>query len=131
MGRALQWDDRYSCGHPVLDRQHRYLIDTANEIRREFGNSNAVALHCWIRRLLDYTEYHFISEEAVMARRNSPDAAEHAAEHVVIRTYLEELWAIRDQMTPEELFETVAEWVVNHVLVTDQCMGPTGRPPAQ
>lgn len=116
----LLWDKSFECGHPAVDRQHRFLFESAQEIRKQFGTINRRVLSLLAKSLIDYCQYHFETEERVMAVV-CPDAlSAHRAEHALLRAHLDELWSHRLQLTPEELFEVLADWIVGHVLGADQ-----------
>lgn len=116
----LLWDKRYECGHRAVDRQHRFLFESAVEIRKQFGTINRHVLGLLVKSLIDYCLYHFETEERLLAVLSPDCLAAHRAEHDCLRARLSETWERRGELTPEELFELVADWIVGHVLVADQ-----------
>jgi hemerythrin len=79
---AIAWNDELELGLPLIDEQHRRLIDRYNELaaayrRREPDDDLARRLGI----LVDCAVVHFTSEEALMATLGYAGLQEHREEH--------------------------------------------------
>jgi hemerythrin len=121
----IQWDKSFSVGSPVLDADHRKLIDILNQIYDAWQqNSSTVELGRLFDELLDYTDGHFTREEAKLSSRNYGDLDRHHAAHERLR---ELVMAFRsrhlagqqaDKLT-EEMAKFLKSWLVDHILEED------------
>jgi hemerythrin len=78
----IQWEPRLALGVPLVDRQHRELIDALNAVVAAMAASRAREE---VGPLLDflgrYVATHFADEEQLMRSSRYPAAAAHQAEH--------------------------------------------------
>jgi DNA repair ATPase RecN len=57
---AFVWNDSYSVGIDEIDRQHKALMDMANELKYELDGKRSIKTACRILKgLIDYTATHF------------------------------------------------------------------------
>ena len=69
MTEKVVWDDSYLLGIPEIDSQHKKLLVIANElyeIAAGSPDSYRLKMSAALKKLTDYTVYHFSSEEAFM-----------------------------------------------------------------
>lgn len=78
----MNWHDRLKTGHPRLDAQHRGLLELLEAITAAHNRGDTAER---LRRLLDelrlYAEFHFVSEENLMADAGYPGITEHQEDH--------------------------------------------------
>ena len=120
----LTWNDSLSVEIPVIDEQHRKLVDMVNTLHdamRE-GRGKAV-LGTILSELIDYTGYHFKTEEEAFARFGYPEAAGHKKQHdELVKTALD----LKRRVDSGELMVTVetlnylSGWVTNHIMKEDR-----------
>ncbi|MCG8123374.1 MAG: diguanylate cyclase, partial [Candidatus Thiodiazotropha taylori] len=73
------WDDNFNTGLPTIDEQHRQLVLMLNELASQFAfESEQIDLSKVFDGLLEYTVYHFETEEAIW-RKYLPDEALEAS----------------------------------------------------
>ena len=78
----IEWDERFSVKHEMIDSHHQHLVDLLNRTYDDFtSGAPAESLGNVIHDLLNYATYHFITEERSMAENGFPDLAEHREEH--------------------------------------------------
>lgn len=79
----LIWREAYETGHPLIDAEHRQLIDLANEaFDASFGmEKDASALEAALGRLLSHAEMHFAHEEKLLAEHGFKNFSSHQAAH--------------------------------------------------
>lgn len=119
----IQWQDGYSVGHPILDRQHRFVIDTINELYELVRNGeDRPDLNAVLERLGRYTRTHFAFEEKVLEGCGYPDIENHRALHRQMGERSEELhrsWLNVGAESTEEVFLFLKRWWLNHILTID------------
>ncbi len=119
----LTWSDDLSVGVEQIDTQHKELIRIAN------GLINAVALGRGrkttdnvLRRLREYTVFHFNSEEALMEKVHYPGRGEHAREHLGLKNNVKEFQRtlyIKEKITPGDVLSFLKIWLLKHILSAD------------
>lgn len=78
----IQWDDAFELGHPEMDAQHRTLLEIIDKIRAGMEQSrDKHFIGKLLRELLKYAEFHFCSEENMMAWTHYPGLVEHKHIH--------------------------------------------------
>ena len=128
----LVWSDRYATGVEAIDEQHMILVHTLNEAATKLAKDASVEhLDRITQDLLAYALYHFETEESLMQQYGyedgSPeDAATHLAQH---RAFSSKVVAVRDgikagnPITADDLLAFLDNWLINHILNTDQRLG--------
>ncbi|HTH18387.1 MAG TPA: bacteriohemerythrin [Magnetospirillum sp.] len=121
----IQWNPSFSVGQPVLDADHRKLIDILNQIYDAWtNNTSTVELGRLFDELMDYTDHHFTREEAKLSSRDYSDLNRHHAAHERLR---ELVMAFRsrhlagqqaDTLT-EEMAKFLKSWLLDHILEED------------
>lgn len=121
----IQWNASFSVGSPVLDADHRKLIDILNQIYDAWqDHSSPAELGLLFDQLMDYTNGHFSREEAKLASRGYSDLVRHHAAHERLR---ELVMAFRSRhlagQQPDKLTEDMAKflksWLLDHILEED------------
>ena len=75
---------------------------------------------------MDYTGYHFGTEEKIMERINYPEYSRHKKEHV---DFVREVFIKVDDfkagkiLTPLAFVYFLRDWVLQHIAVSDKIMG--------
>ena len=79
---VIAWGPMLETGHAVIDGQHRRLVDLVNELHDAMrARATADVIGGVIKELTRYTEYHFSTEEKLMASYGYSATTEHVAEH--------------------------------------------------
>ena len=77
-----QWSDDLSCGHPVIDAQHRRLVHAgAALVEQAQAGGTPRELLGKLAELVQHIEHHFAAEEAILARTGFPLSDEHRFHH--------------------------------------------------
>lgn len=128
----IEWNDAMLTGVAEIDAQHRILVDTLVEAQAKLtGNPNDPLFEQITRDLLAYAIYHFDAEERLMRQHgyatSDPDeAAAHLAQH---RRFSEQVVALRAEAregkpgSREALLAFLQNWLINHILSSDQRLG--------
>ena len=125
---AFIWDSRFETGIPLVDAQHKQLVDVINTLGNELmlGDVSEERLQALFHQLAEYARHHF-SDEEIMMRNLAVDARhqdEHIAHHRQFVAQLVNLWKSRASMAkPAELVHGfLAAWLTVHILGEDQAM---------
>ncbi|WP_420474512.1 diguanylate cyclase [Noviherbaspirillum sp. ST9] len=112
---TLKWNPAFSTGEPVLDAQHRGLIElSAQLLERCTANDGKTVLHL-TRKLLDDAARHYQYEEGVLRDRSYPDLEVHRNDH---RRLCEKGEALFDRVAHGETdFSMVASYVLNDLII--------------
>ncbi|MCC6524869.1 MAG: hemerythrin family protein [Polyangiaceae bacterium] len=78
----IPWDERYLVRVPEIDEQHRRLVGMINDFYDAVAAGTAhAAVGELLRGMVEYTKYHFTTEERLMRLHAAPDMAAHLAAH--------------------------------------------------
>jgi hemerythrin len=123
------WHNSYSVGIPLIDEQHKELINLTNKLYasciagREYSK---VSFMQTIHSAVDYIGYHFSTEEKVMERINYPDFSAHKKEHTdFVREVLGQVEDFKSgrNFAPNAFVHYLKDWVLTHIAVCDKKLG--------
>jgi hemerythrin-like metal-binding protein len=124
---AFVWNDQYSVGINEIDRQHKALMDMANELKFELdGKRSLKTARRILKGLIDYTATHFSYEEQLMDQTQYSEMESHKAIH---RRLVEDVLEYNnrvergDEQVLEELMDFIKEWLIDHIQKTDKVFG--------
>lgn len=120
----IQWNDNFATGHPVVDNDHRRLIDSLNELEaalhKGVGKEQIADI---IAFLNTYAREHFSREEAHMAKVGCAAAGENCKAHQEFVSKLDG-WVQRLNAGPStalviEIYRETGNWIRSHILRVD------------
>jgi hemerythrin len=120
------WQDNYNLGIKLIDEQHRVLVRIINDLddllKNSFSREKLVAL---FSELVDYTKYHFSTEERLMKTRsyNSAQLSAHIRQHQQFVQQVKSLNEDSATYTREEaewVLKYLTNWLINHILKVDR-----------
>lgn len=124
----IRWTAALLTGVDEIDRQHRVLVNTINDLIEQlpYGATEQLAERI-TRDLLGYALYHFEMEEGLMAEYgyreySNFDARSHLAQHAA---FSDRVGDLRERMnrgveiTLEPVLVFLHDWLVNHIMNTD------------
>jgi hemerythrin len=120
----INWKDKlYSVGVDHIDEQHKKLVGMLNDLYVAIHSKKQdEIIHDVLIGLVDYTKYHFSSEEEYQAQINYPDIAQHKAQHKElicdVAVILNKLKKGQD-VGIYELIAFLKRWLLNHILDED------------
>jgi len=121
------WGPEFSVYIKGLDNQHHYLVTTLNNLYKYLlaGSARRI-LDDTLNALLDYTKFHFRSEEVLFDKYGYPKAEGHRKQHQTFvekaSDFMEKYKAGEARLTLEVL-HFLADWVKNHILTSDHDYG--------
>jgi hemerythrin len=125
----IQWDDSLSVGVDLIDEQHKALIKRIHDVHEAVSTSMAGAsIAKTLDFLIDYTEFHFGTEERHMAAHEYPGMDAHLKAHREFKTTLGNLGEdFREEGATASLAEAIDtllfKWLLKHIQVVDQELG--------
>lgn len=120
----IEWQTRFETGIPDVDDDHRRLVALINDLDfvLESGGDMGRAGEA-IDALIDYADYHFAREEALMVEGHFDGTADHAMAHAHFGQYLGEMvgncMLAPDRRAVESLRDYLGAWLIDHILVED------------
>lgn len=127
----ITWRDEYSVSYEEIDEQHKKLLSILNEIQPLLNSADLsdeelyVEISDVLTKLLDYTEYHFESEEKLFEKYNYDYTKEHKELHH--RFFMKITDLIANLVLDNDLRGVVSktdaylkEWLIHHILEADQ-----------
>lgn len=120
---AIKWDNAWNTGIPVIDQQHRKLVNIMNDLSEAMrvGKSRDV-LSDVLTVLIDYTKTHFSTEEKLMARADYSDIDEHKEIHHEFINKIDEFdkkVKSGSTLVSIDMMNFLSSWVIKHIRGTD------------
>ncbi|EPR42670.1 hemerythrin-like metal-binding protein [Desulfovibrio sp. X2] len=115
----IKWGPELETGISAVDREHRQLVDTLNELLGAMSEGKGGEVcSTIIGKLEKYTISHFTAEEKLLAAHAYPGCDRQAAEH---KTFTDKVAAFKADCTAGKKFLTMpmakflSDWMVNHI----------------
>jgi hemerythrin len=125
----IEWDDNLSVGVDLIDEQHKMLIKRISDLHEAVSTSMAAGgVAQTLDFLVDYTGFHFSTEEKHMEKHDYPGVKEHLAAHAEFKSTLANLAEdFQEEGATQQLADSVDtflfKWLVKHIQVVDQELG--------
>ncbi len=124
----ITWSDKLSLGIKELDDQHKVWLEIINELNEamRIGKSKEV-LGDVFKKLLDYTKYHFKTEEDLFNKYLYPLATEHKNKHNKmvdeVNKYYNDFKAGKLTVSIN-LMQLLSNWLIDHIQKEDKQYAP-------
>lgn len=123
----IEWKSTYEVGFKAIDEQHIKLIQIMNELfdAQKKGTGQLMVNEC-LNELVDYTVYHFSTEEKLFEQYEYPKAQKHISEH---QEFVDKIKNLKEEATKGNILltlktmEYLKDWTINHILGTDMEFG--------
>jgi diguanylate cyclase (GGDEF)-like protein/hemerythrin-like metal-binding protein len=127
---AFQWDESFLTGLDEVDQQHKRLVDLINRFGQSLFQAETISnaeIDAVFSELVDYANYHFGDEEAMMAAAgvDQRHIDFHQSEHASFVAEVLHLREHADPTEPESLqpaLKFLAHWLAYHILGVDRGM---------
>lgn len=126
----LQWTPDLDTGIPVIDNQHKRIVDYINRFQDAIAAQNQEAIRQLFEELVDYTLTHFTFEEDLQERAGYQFVSAHKRVHQVFTKKIGEYQAryeAGDQTVPAQVSNVLRAWLVNHIRNDDADYIPAVR----
>lgn len=126
---VVKWNDaKMSIGIDFIDDEHKQLLkiinDLATSIHNKCQRDDIVEI---LDRLIDYTSYHFSTEEKYFEKFNYENSVEHKEQHQI---FLDKFRKIKSEINleddlcsvilSEEVFLYLIQWLLHHIAGSDK-----------
>jgi hemerythrin-like metal-binding protein len=124
----FEWGEKYSVNIKAIDDQHKKLIDILNNLfdSMKVGKAKDI-MGKVLYELVDYTIYHFKTEEDLFRKYGYPELNRHKKEHDELTKQATELKNSFDKgetIITVEVMNFLKDWLNNHIIGTDKKYGP-------
>jgi hemerythrin len=122
------WEDRYSVGLEVIDKQHKYLFELTNLLYERCRQGDHVMRELFeetLHSMVEYVHVHFTTEEKLMEKSKYPEYEVHKKEHAdFVRTVLQKGREFEDGKmgVPLEFVHFLRDWILSHIAVSDKVL---------
>jgi len=116
------WTDEYELGIPVIDSQHKRIIDYINRVYDALENdANQDEINEVLTHLVDYTFSHIAFEEAMLEEVDYEDLSAHQLTHKTFTRLIENLRfrAQQGEAVGAELAAFLKNWLLSHIMSED------------
>ena len=125
----IQWDDSLSVDVELIDEQHKMLIQRIKNLSNAVTSSRgAVEIGKTLGFMIDYTEFHFSTEEKHMIDLGYPGFDIHKKQHEEFKSTLNEMvMEFEEDGATAQLGEWInnylINWLVDHIKSIDTKLG--------
>ena len=122
----MQWDESLSIGIGLIDEQHKKWVEHLGNVQVAIEERRGMPhVSNTLDFLVNYTEFHFSTEEKYMSETGYPGLESHRANHEELKGTLDDLLEdFRDDGVTEKLSRAIGtflgNWLRNHIRVVDQ-----------
>ncbi|MCP4119451.1 MAG: hemerythrin family protein [Desulfobacteraceae bacterium] len=124
----VKWMKSLSVNDEKIDDQHKKWIELYNRVHAQMMGIEPTEDYLGIgeaalAEMIEYTKYHFSSEEDFMKKIGFPEYEKHRKIH---EAFIRKLEAISYQMQEDthvlnsEVLKVIEDWFINHILKEDQ-----------
>ena len=124
----IKWNPLYDTKHKIIDEQHKELVNIINDLYMSTIDHKANKNEAFInaaKRCIEYTKYHFKTEEKIMNIINYSDAENHKAMH---REFYNEIinqvknYQEGQPFIANKLVKYLKDWLLEHIAFRDKIL---------
>ena len=125
----IEWDDSLSVGVDLIDEQHKMLIQRIKDLSDAVNSSRGAGqIGKTLGFMIDYTEFHFSTEEKHMTELGYPGFDIHKQQHEEFKTTLNDMVTeFEEDGATAQLSEGVntylINWLIKHIKSIDTKFG--------
>lgn len=120
----ILWSNSYSVGINTIDSQHKKLVDIINSLYESFVDQTAAQkLEPILNELIDYSQYHFKTEEDLFHDYDYPKKNVHISKH---QGFIKKINEFHFKVVQEkvnityQLMNFLRNWLLDHIQSEDQ-----------
>jgi hemerythrin len=125
----IEWSDSLSVGVELIDEQHKMLIQRLSDLSSAFrmGMEQNKVIKT-LDFMIDYTDFHFSTEEKVMAENDYPGLEEQKEQHEEFKGTLNNILEdYREEGTTPAIATSInvflLNWLMKHIMGSDSKLG--------
>eukprot|EP01029_Cantina_marsupialis_P010365 TRINITY_DN2361_c0_g1_i2.p1 TRINITY_DN2361_c0_g1~~TRINITY_DN2361_c0_g1_i2.p1 ORF type:complete len:216 (+),score=54.62 TRINITY_DN2361_c0_g1_i2:88-735(+) len=122
--KKMRWRRKYVTNVPILDHQHRQffiLVRTVEQLSKK--NKSRKIIKMVLDEIVNYTVFHFKTEEKVLEEAGYPGLEAHKKEHIrfthTIQQKVLKANVFNKDVIDRSLFNFLLEWMTNHIILDD------------
>ena len=130
----IKWDPKFALGIPLIDEQHKHLVELCNKLytevmesRAKYGNNNNIlwqnALDGTLKECVNYVTTHFSSEEKLTLHVGYEQYSEHKSRHEEFTIKILETAKGFNSMSFSDAIKFcifLYDWVLSHIAHEDK-----------
>ena len=124
----ITWKETYSLNVEEVDNQHKKLVELINDLHGAMISGKAKeSLGKILSALIDYTLYHFATEEKFFDQYEYPDSNSHKKQHqdlVQQVAALQQKFEAGEKVLTIDVMNFLRDWLNDHILGSDKKFGP-------
>ncbi|GHU13271.1 hemerythrin [Spirochaetia bacterium] len=123
----VEWDDKYSVRIPLIDEQHKQLIEDTNRLYQGCLNGKtdeekkAYFMEA-VKSVVDYVKFHFSAEEKMLENVKYPELSEQRKQHeTFVKELLDDVEGFQQgkKFVPNNFVRFLRDWILSHIAVED------------
>ena len=118
----FKWNEEYKLGVKKIDKQHKKLFEIGNKLKKLLNESKEEKINEIleiINELIDYTVYHFDSEEKYFEDIDFDSKEKHIEKHKKFVSYLENIEYKKvienEDKFLNDLAKYISVWIIQHI----------------
>lgn len=118
----LTWQHWFEIGHDAIDFEHKIFFGLIHKLQCFAAEERSKAeLHGVLNEIVKYTDFHFTSEEHIMAEAGYDQYPSHRNMHANLMRQLRELVTLFESgaRDPQEIVAFLFSWLVEHTISED------------
>lgn len=125
----MQWDNSLAVGVDLIDDQHQEWIKRLSDVATALQSGHGFGrIAETLDFLVEYTQFHFGTEEQCMASHGYPELEAHAKKHHELLATLKDVEQEFDEegitpALPGAINTLLTNWLVRHIREVDQRFG--------
>ena len=123
----IVWSEKYETQIFEIDEQHKKLVEILNNLTRGYNEqAGAEVYNKTFKELIDYTSYHFSTEEKLMENSGYNDLDKHKLEHEDLLWQVldyKKRYEIKEEDIEKKIVEFLNDWLMKHILGSDKRFG--------
>lgn len=127
----IKWEKKFELGIPVIDSQHRQLVNLCNDlyqavIRNKYRATTPgwhEALSDALRETVNYINTHFSDEEKLLTAVNYDKLDQQKSQHKSFTNKISETLKTFNQATFQDAMDFVRflyDWILQHIAISDK-----------
>ena len=128
----IEWNNKtMSIGIKLIDDQHKALLKIINQLSTTINeNSQRSCIVIIIDELIDYSAYHFTTEEKLFDKFDYDESHNHKKEHdLFVKKFIEikskipneDFYLMRSAIEiADDVFKYIIDWFLDHVVGSDR-----------
>ena len=122
--KFFEWNASFATGNEEIDYQHQNLFNMANNLYEmlDSGIEMRLGVEIFLEQLIEYTDYHFSTEERFMEQTNYQEFTQHKAMHDSLRKQVidfQKKFKDGEADLSQELITFLKSWLLSHIQQTD------------